>query len=75
MLVDVARVDVAGAGRVPGPRDRADERRVLDEAVHLERLPRLEIDAHLDGEPRVALEQVVFHGGNHNRSPADTVPV
>ena len=59
VLIRVEDVDVGGARGVGRPRDRAHERRVLDQRVDAQRLARLEVQAHLHGELRVRLEALV----------------
>ena len=63
VLVGVEHVDIARARFVGLASDRAHERCVLDQRVDAERLPRLEVEAHLDDELRVRLESLV--GGGH----------
>ena len=71
VLVGVEDVDVAGAGGIRLARDRAHERRVLDQGVDPERLTRLEVEPDLDGEPRIVLKSLVGlgHGEDHSQSP------
>ena len=59
VLVRIEDVDVLRAGLVRLPRDRTDERRMLDERVDAECLPALEVQADLNGEPRICLESLV----------------
>ena len=53
--VDVAHVDVAGAGAIGGTRDLAHDRRVLEPGEHLDQLARLDVGADADDQLRVAL--------------------
>ena len=64
VLVDVVDVDVARAVLVGDPRDRAHQRRVLDEPVDQDGLALADVRAHLDGEAGVPLEPLV---GSHGR--------
>ena len=70
VLVRVEDVDVPRAGRVGLAADRPDERRVLDQRVDSERLPGLEVQAHLDGEACVGLEALVW--GRHREDDSGT---
>ncbi len=58
VLVGEEDVDVAGAGHVGLLRDRAHERRVLDEAVDRQPLARLEVEPDPDGQARVVGQPV-----------------
>ena len=60
-LVLVVDVDVARAAAIPGLRERAGERRVLDGAVDEQVLPLAKVEADSHDELRVALE--VIHIG------------
>ena len=57
-LVAVGDRDELGTGFVGDVRDRAGERRMLDEAGDEELLATADIRSHVDGELRVASEQV-----------------
>ena len=65
MLIGVENVDVLGARGVGLASDRAGERRMLEQGVDPEYLPRLEVEADLDDEARIALETLIgcLHGG------------
>ena len=65
VLVGVEDVDVAGAARVGLARDRADERRVLDQRVDAQDLAGLQVHADPDREACIAFEALfgVRHGG------------
>ena len=54
--VQVERVDPAGALLVGHPRDRPDERRVLDVGIQRDVLALFEVDPDPEREPRVLLE-------------------
>ena len=66
VLVRIEHVDVGRAGLVRLARDRTGERRVLEQGVDRERLPRLQVEPDPDGQARVLLEPVVGrgHGGS-----------
>jgi hypothetical protein len=62
VLVQVANVDEAGPRGVRGARNSADERRMLDERLHVQHLALDEVRAHADREVGQAIESsVVFH--------------
>ena len=61
VVVDVADVDVAGAGGVPGAGERAGERGVLDERGHEDRLAGLDVGADADDQVGVAVDAI--HAG------------
>ena len=65
VLVGVEDVDVPRPGGVGRPRDRAGERRMLDQRVDPQDLTGLEVQPDLDDELRVPLEPLVGvrHGG------------
>ena len=67
VLVCVADVDVARARLVSGTGDRAGELGVVDQAVHEQRLPRLDVRPDADDQLGVALEAV---HRVHNRESA-----
>ena len=65
VLVGVENVDVSRPGRVRLARDRTRERRVLDQRVDPEDLPRLQVQPDLNDKACIAVEALVGsgHGG------------
>ena len=65
VLVGIEHVDVLRSGAVRLARDRAGERRMLDQRVDPEDLARLKVEPDLNGKARIALETLVGsgHGG------------
>ncbi len=65
VLVGVEHVDVFRSGVVRLARDRAGERRMLDQRVDPEDLARLKVEPDLNDKARIALETLVGsgHGG------------
>ncbi len=66
VLVGVEDVDVPGAGGIGLARDRAHERRVLEQGVDAERLALLEVEPDLDGEAAEGVDPVC--GLRHGRT-------
>ena len=63
MLVDVADVDVAGACRVGGLGDGADERHVLDEGEDEDLLAGLHVGADPDDQVGVGIDALASCDG------------